>query len=315
MSELIKRLAVVNYPGALQSSVHGLTEMLGMANGVCDIQGVDVRFVVEQVPMEELVDGSQSEHGDKGYMAIVIPPTLDQQFYDKPDQRLVDWLSFQHSSGAIICSACAGAFVLAATGLLQGRKATTHWALASKFSDRYPDVKVDIEKILINDGDIITAGGLMSWLDLGLEIVAQFAHPNVMRQLGKQLVIDTGAREQRYYQSFVPRLDHGDREILKAQHYLQANYDRGLTMVSLSQHCYLTERTFLRRFFRATGFKPVQYLQRLRVQQACDLLETSNRTIESVSLMVGYEDSGAFRKVFAKVIGLTPREFRARFAG
>ncbi|MGK7877670.1 MAG: hypothetical protein AB4426_31525 [Xenococcaceae cyanobacterium] len=119
-------------------------------------------------------------------------------------------------------------FVLAATGLLQKRRATTHWDLVEQFKERYPETYLEINQLLINDGDIITAGGLMSWIDLGLELVAQFTHPKIMRQLGKYMIVDTGRREQRYYQSFIPKLDDGDAAIIKVQHYIQTHLDEPL---------------------------------------------------------------------------------------
>jgi len=178
---------------------------------------------------------------------------------------------------------------------------------------QFPKVQVNSEKILINDGDIITAGGLMSWIDLGLELVAQFTQPAIMRQLGKYLIVDTGPREQSYYQNFNPILDHGDKTILNIQHFIRANFQQALMVAKLAQQCHMTERTFLRHFVTATGFKPNEYIQRLRIQKACDLLETTNLTFEAISLEVGYEDTSACRKAFVKITGLTPKDFKRRF--
>jgi transcriptional regulator GlxA family with amidase domain len=245
---------------------------------------------------------------------IVLPPSIEGEYFVNPETSLIQWLVQQHQQGSIICSACAGSFVIAAAGLLDHRAATTHWDLAGMLAKQFPHVKVNSEKILINDGDIITAGGLMSWIDLGLELVAQFTQPAIMRQLGKYLIVDTGPREQSYYQSFKPILDHGDKIILKTQHFIQANFQKPLSIAKLAQQCHLTERTFLRHFVTATGFKPNEYIQRLRIQKACDLLETTTFTFEAISLKVGYEDTSACRKAFVKVIGLTPKDFKRRFS-
>ncbi|MBY4678959.1 GlxA family transcriptional regulator [Marinobacterium arenosum] len=304
-------LAIVDHPGAMQSAVQGLREMFTLANRVCREQGLDTQFRVHRYPSP--AGEGPAEDFKARLQIVIIPPMLNSDAYLTPDSQLSDWLLGQHAGGALLCSACAGAFLLADTGLLQGRRATTHWALAERFAARHPDVRLDSNRLLIDDGDILTAGGLMSWVDLGLEVVAKFSSAAVMRQLGKYLVVDTAPREQRYYRSFSPRLDHGDSPILAAQHYLQQHYAEPVKIATLAQLGCLTERTFLRRFIRATDLKPVQYLQRLRIQRACELIESSPLPFEAVAHQVGYEDSGAFRKLFLKVMGLTPREFRQRF--
>lgn len=301
-------IGIIDYPGAMQSALHGLKEMFSMANMINAQSGEQQNFAVE------LYDISTIGRRKSPLQVIIIPPNIEGEYCFSSTLELKDWIKGHHKAGAIICSVCAGAFILADTGLLQNRQATTHWGLALQFSKQFPDIKLDINKILINDGDIITAAGLMSWVDLGLELVAQFMHPNIMRLLGKSMIVDTGLREQRYYQSFSPKLDHGDQAILKAQHYLQQHFHEGVTTATLSSLCILTGRTFLRRFVKATGLKPTQYLQRLRIQEACNLVETTNGTFEFIALKVGYEDSSAFRKTFLKIVGLTPREFKGRFA-
>ncbi len=190
---------------------------------------------------------------------------------------------------------------------------TTHWGLVTSFSESYPDVKLNTDKIIVNDGDIISAGGMMSWIDLSLELVAQFISPNIMRKLGKILVVDTGQREQRYYQQFAPKLTHGDSTILSIQRKLQRDYKQPTKVSELAQLCCLTERTFLRHFVKATGIKPREYIQRLRVQKVCDLLENSSDTFEMIVNKVGYEDISACRKVFVRIMGLTPKQFKKRF--
>lgn len=306
-------VAIVQYPGAMQSAVEGLRELFSLANRLSTEQDTAAPFSIC------IQEGLQIAETDKTstppVQIVIVPPCIDGTYYGEEHPPLTRWLKAQHQQGAVLCSVCAGAFILAQTGLLDQRPATTHWLLAERFSERFPAVYLDDNKILINDGDLITAGGLMAWLDLGLELVAQFAHPTLMRQLGKQLVVDTGPREQRYYRRFMPRLNHGDSTILQSQHYLQRHFHDNLSVKGLASSSYLTERTFLRRFVRATGLKPSEYLQQLRVSKACDALESSQRTVEKIAAEVGYEDVSAFRKVFIKITGLTPREFRARFGG
>ena len=305
------KIGIINYPGAMLSAVQGLKEIFLLANRICDQNGFNREFEVILLTPADIANGCYEDHH---LQVLIMTPCLEGKYHLEPDAHLNRWLQQHHNQGAVVCSVCAGAFLLAASGILDGRPATTHWGLAERFVADYPQVKLDINKILINDGDIITAGGLMAWMDLGLELVAQFTQPKIMRQLGKYLIIDTGAREQRYYQSFNPKLDHGDRLILKIQHHLQASFQHHISISELPDTVHLSERTFLRRFVKATGLKPMQYLQRLRIQKACDLLEAGSDTIEAIAEQVGYEDTSAFRKIFNKTIGLTPKEFRGRFS-
>ena len=323
MTNSIVRIGVVHYPGALLSAVQGLAEQFYLANTLHRQNGHSDVFKVYTCDSQNLPERRSehcSERRPQGFsdtdplQVIILPPCLNDAYYLSPEPALTDWIRLQHRAGAIICSVCAGAFVLAETGLLDGRTATSHWQLADDLARRYPNVRVDSNRMLINDGDIITSGGLMSWIDLGLELVAQFTSARLMRQLGRYLLVDTGSREQRYYQSFSARLDHGDDAIVRVQHRLQREFSLPVRVRELAGTVNLTERTFLRRFVNATGLKPTQYIQRLRVQKACELIESSLLPFERVALEVGYEDTSSFRKTFAKITGQTPREFRNRFS-
>ncbi len=306
------RIALIDYPQALQSAVHGLAELFTMANKIAAAQGVNSAFSMTVIQPEQLTTNIQAV-GNQHFDLVILPPNSNEAYFQQPPEELLLLLKTTHQAGAILCSACASAFTLAHTGLLDNRTATTHWQLAERFSETFPKVKLNIESLLINDGDIICAGGLMSWLDLGLELVAQFMKPHIMRKLGKLLIVDTGKREQRYYGSFTPSFSHGNQAILNVQHYLQANFSQPMTISKLAEIAILSERTFLRHFTHATSLKPMQYIQRLRVQKACELLETSKHSFEQISASVGYDDVNSFRKVFIKVIGLSPSAFKARF--
>jgi transcriptional regulator GlxA family with amidase domain len=291
----------------MESAIAGLRELFGLANMLAARAGLAPRFEVTTLDAGGPLPGAPLR-------IVVVPPDIGDRYRNAPDGSLLDWLREQHRGGAVACSACAGAFVLAAAGVLDGREATTHWLLAPEFTRRFPAVRVDADRILVDGGDILTAGGLMSWVDLGLELVARYMSPRLMRELGRLMVVDTGAREQRYYRRFTPRFDHGDADVVKAQRYMQAQLARRLTTTEIAGHCFLTERTLQRRFLRATGATPLEYLQRLRVQRACELLEGTRDTVDRAALKAGYEDAGAFRRAFVRIVGLTPTEFRRRFA-
>jgi len=300
-------IGLLHNQSTLPFAVYGLQEVFERANQLCQQQAINHQFHTHLI-------NPDIQLNETPLQVLIIPPNNKTEDYLNPSVLLKNWILQHHRHGTIICSVCAGAFTLATTGLLAQRPATTHWMLEKQFKQTYPAVQLDVEKILINDNDIITTGGLMSWVDLGLELVAQFTHPSLMQQLGRYLIIDTGRREQRYYQRFTPKLDHGNKAILKAQHYLQAHFYTAVAIKNLAQYCHLSERTFLRQFSKATGIKPKQYLQKLRIQKACELLETRCDTIESIALQVGYEDSSALRKGFIQFMGLTPKAFKARFS-
>lgn len=298
---------IIDYPNALQSAVHGLQELFLLANQIIKDNHLDMQFTVRVVkPNEELESVGQSD-------IVILPPSLDDGYHNKPQPELLQFIKQAHKRGSILCSTCAGAFILAKTGLLDNRIATTHWQLADKFKEQYPQVSLKIESLLINDGDIISAGGLTSWIDLGLEIVAQFSRPNIMRLLGKYLIVDTGKREQRYYETFTPKFSHGNHQVLQVQYYIQANYNKLLKIADLAVLACMSERTFLRHFTHATTIKPLEYIQKVRVQKACELLESTTQSFEQIAHSIGYDDANSLRKVFIKIIGLTPSSFRSRF--
>jgi transcriptional regulator GlxA family with amidase domain len=223
------------------------------------------------------------------------------------------WLTAQHARGAVLASNCGGAFLLAETGLLRGRSATTHWMFADLLQTRFPDLRVESEKIVIDDGDIITAGGLMAWTDLGMRLIDRLLGPSIMVETGRFFLVDTSGREQRHYGSFAPRLTHGDEAILKAQHWLQVRGARAVGVADMAREAGLEERTFLRRFKAATGIKPTEYAQSVRVEKARELLQFTKRTVDQIAWSVGYEDAAAFRRVFGRLVGLTPGDYRRRF--
>ncbi len=306
------KVEIIDYPGSLQSAVFGVKEFLQMANSL-DSENEAVQFQVEIKPYGDLSVSPANSNEESKADIILLPPNLDGSYYLERDDRLTDYLIHSHQKGSILCSACAGVFILAQTGLLEGRTVTTHWQAQEKFSGLYPDVDIDIDKILIDDADIITAGGLMSWMDLALFILTKYTTPTNTRNLGKYLVLDTGLREQRYYQSFVPNYAHGNDKIVQVQRFIQKNHHLPLTLDQLADEAFMTRRTFIRQFTKATTFTPINYIQHVRIQSACELLESSHKSVEQISYLVGYEDVNSFRKVFMKIIGLTPSRFRSRF--
>lgn len=314
-------IGLVLYPGAQQSAVLGLTDLFSVANSVavsCREQpDLPLRIThwrqdaPDSPPVRVFDNGATSS---SVLSALILPPSLAEQTSRSPDTSLTAWLHKQHASGVVLGSVCAGAFLLAETGLMAGRPMTTHWAYADRLQERFPQVRVDAERLIIDDGDVITAGGLMSWTDLGLRLVDRLLGPTVMIETARMLLVDPPGREQRYYSVFSPRLTHGDAAVLRVQHWLQATQAKDIALATLAAQARLEERTFLRRFQKAIGMTTTEYCQRLRVGRARELLQFGTTSIDRVAWEVGYGDPGAFRKVFTRIVGLSPGEYRRRFS-
>jgi transcriptional regulator GlxA family with amidase domain len=245
---------------------------------------------------------------------LIIPGNQRATQQSLSASPLIPWLRQQHAAGVIIAAVCGGVFLLAETGLLTGRQATTHWAFSDQFAARFPDVLIESDQMVIDYGDVVTAGGVLAWADLGLRLTERFLGHTVMLETARYMLIDPPGREQRYYSDFNPRTKHGDEMILKVQHWLWTQRECLVSVADIANHACLEPRTFLRRFTSATGMRPSEYQQRLRVTRARELLEFSRKGIDEIASSVGYADAGRFRRVFRKIMGLTPSDYRRRFS-
>lgn len=316
------QISIVLYPGAQLSAALGLTDLFKVAEQSAEgLEYAPTRLRVRHLRIENEADPvvvfdsafDAIEESPGPCDVLILPPSLEQPISPKAAAPLARWLCARHDEGSVLASVCAGAFLLAEIGLVAGRAVTTHWSSADAFRNRFPDLALDVDRLMIDGGDIISVGGLMAWTDLGLKLVERFLGPVVMAQTARMLLIDPPGREQRYYSGFAPRLTHGDIAILKAQHYLQSNGGKDARLSTLAEHAGLEERTFLRRFQNATGMTATDYAQRLRVAKAQELLQFGHLPIDRVAWEVGYSDSGSFRKIFSRIVGLTPGEYRQRF--
>jgi transcriptional regulator GlxA family with amidase domain len=317
-------IGLLDYPDAQLSAIHGLTDLFKTANRLAAEQGLSGapilrvshwRLTAANDAVEKVFDthpGAARKLAPH-LAAVIIPPSLDGEPLGARTIPLANWIKAQHAGGATLCSICVGAMLLAETGLLNGRPATTHWGLAEEFTAQFPDVHLDADKLIIDDADIITAGGLTAWIDLGLRLIDRLIGPTIMLATARFFLVDPSGREQRFYSSFAPKLHHGDDAILKVQHWLRTQSGTRVTLPMMAEQARLGERTFLRRFQKATGLNPTEYLQHLRVGKARELLEASALAVDQIAWRVGYEDAGAFRKVFQKLMGLTPGDYRRRF--
>ncbi|EXF91423.1 AraC family transcriptional regulator [Pseudomonas fluorescens HK44] len=315
----VAELGVLIYPGAQMAAVHGLTDLFGVANRIAaehqSAQLPLLRVSHWQADVEHAPQRIYDSHpaADGALIALLIPPSIGGFSEGQASPALIQWIRQQHAAGATLGGVCVGSILLAESGLLDGRRATTHWTSAKKFAERYPKVALNADKPIVDDGDLITTAGLMAWSELGLRLVNRLMGPSIATSTARFLVIEHSDSASECGSNFAPILSHGDAAILKVQHWLQANGAVEVSLSVMSQQAGLEERTFLRRFRAATGLKPTEYCQHLRVGKAREMLEFTNGTIDHIAWNVGYSDPSAFRATFKKITGLAPSDYRARF--
>jgi transcriptional regulator GlxA family with amidase domain len=309
------------YPGVQLAAVHGLTDLFLTANRVLRDDGIAQdpievsHWRIEAPGTAPARVYASCETAPGPLAALAIPPTLEAPPSAELAETYRDWLRGEHARGVAISSVCAGTFLLAGAGLLDGRRATTHWMHAEAFRVRFPRVRLEVEHLLADEGDVLTAGGVMAWTDLGLRLVERLRGGAAMIGTARALLIDPPGRQQRFYSKFVPPMDHGDTAILKAQLLLQEDHGREPSLAALTDHVGLEERTFLRRFRAATGLTMTGYAQALRVARAQELLQLTDGSADQIAWEVGYADPASFRKAFTRLIGLSPSAYRRRLSG
>lgn len=319
-------IGILAFTNCYCSSIYGPYDLFSVAN----IEARNLRLVNDEDLFKVsilTIDGStvmssskipiqpHTSICDSSDLDIVFLPAMLGDYEPVLESKdLKKWLQYQQEKGTHLCSVCAGAFFLAEAGLLEGRHATTHWALAEDFQNRYKKVRLKPKRMLIDEGDIITAGGISAYLDMSLYLISKFGSRELSAACSKTLLIDAPRSIQSPYQMAFFRSNHNDNEILQIQEWLAENFHINLKISQLAQQAGMGERTFLRRFKQATGDLPSEYIQRLRIESARHLLETSVLTIEEITYKIGYEDSNSFRRLFKLQTGLTPGSYRKRFS-
>ena len=316
---VVVELGVLIYQGAQLAAVHGLTDLFGVANRIA------AEHQSAQLPLLRVSHWQVDAQGkplrvfdshpgpDQLMMAVLVPPSIGEFTEEQTPPALLAWLREQHATGTVLGGACIGSIMLARSGLLDGRSATTHWSSAQSFAARFPAVRLEADKPIVDDGDLITTAGLMAWSELGLRLVDRLMGPSIAADTARFLVIEHSDSASQCGSNFAPILGHGDGAILKVQHWLQASGAVDVSVAAMAQEAGLEERTFLRRFRSATGLKPTEYCQHVRVGKARQMLEFTNGTIDHIAWTVGYQDPSAFRATFKKITGLAPSDYRSRF--
>lgn len=245
---------------------------------------------------------------------VILPPFVPvPDFTAAVDDGLRNWIIGRHAAGIPIAALCTGTFLLAATGLLDGRRATTNWQFARRFQRLFPAVKLEPDHLLTEDDGLICTGAATACYNLGLMLLHRYGSDELATVCAKALLIDPNRHSQAPYIIQNLTRQHRDDRILKAQRFMEENFAKDVRMDAIAALVHLSPRHFKRRFRQATGSTPIGYLQSVRFETAKKRLETTDDTVEEITAQIGYDDSSTFRRLFKTQTGLSPREYRARF--
>lgn len=246
---------------------------------------------------------------------LIIIPSLNHNYNEavKENKLLIGWIEKQYKYGAEVASICTGAFLLASSGLLDGKTCSTHWAVADNFRTMFPKVNLKTEKLITDEHGIYTNGGAYSFLNLVIYLIEKYYDRQTAIFCSKVFQIEMDRQSQSAFSIFTGQKLHGDEMVQKAQAYIESKVDEKISVENLSLKFAVGRRNFDRRFIKATGNTPVEYAQRVKMEAAKKAFETSRKTISEVMYDVGYSDLKAFREIFRKITGMSPLEYRGRY--
>jgi transcriptional regulator GlxA family with amidase domain len=325
------RVSLVATPDAMVSPVSGLFETLAGAAAMAE-PAAD-RSTVRRFELEIVGPSGGQMQGASGLPItvhrsvdevdstdVVIVPSMEMtatgDWIPGRYPGIVRWISKMHEGGATICSACSGGMLMAETGLLDGHEATIHWASEVPFRARHPNVSLRMDEALVVSGDgdrIVCSGAATAWHDLAMYLIARYLGPATAQAVARFHLLQWHSEGQAAFKVFNPPTDHGDAAVLTAQRWIAEHAQVANPIEKMADRAGLSTRTLARRFKQATGQSPVAYVQRVRIELAKRSLETGGEPIEEISWAVGYEDSASFRRLFKRLTGLTPGEYRHRF--
>lgn len=246
---------------------------------------------------------------------IIIPATFVRNYKTatKGNKLLIDWIAKQYRQGAEVASMCVGGFMLASTGLLAGKKCSTHWAMADEFRNLFPEVNLQTDQLITDENGIYTNGGAYSFLHLLLYLVEKFYGREAAIHCAKYFQIDVNRNLQAEFSVFNGHKKHPDEVVLHAQTFIEENYQDKISIEELSSKYSVGRRNFDRRFIKATGLTPLEYMQRVKMEVAKKSFENSRKTVNEVMYEVGYNDTKSFREVFSRVTGMSPIDYKSKY--
>ena len=304
-------------------SIVGAYKIFSRANAYRKQQGRKPVFAIQLAGMKKKIDFYDGLFSVQPHTSIkhitttdlVIIPSLNHQYEQAvaANQPMIEWITQQYAQGAAVASICTGAFLLAAAGLLDGKACSTHWSAADTLQKKFPAIHVQPDLLITDEHGIYTNGGAYSFLNLIIYLVEKYYDRQTAIYCSKVFQIEMDRSSQSGFMIFQGQKKHEDEVIQQAQLYIEANATEKISVEDLSARFAVGRRNFDRRFIKATGNTPVEYLQRVRVEAAKKAFETTRKHINEVMYEVGYADSKAFREVFRKVTGMSPLEYRNKY--
>jgi transcriptional regulator GlxA family with amidase domain len=319
----MKHISILVPKGAILGSLEGSRQLLTQVNQFFLAMGKDPVFKVELVGLEKetLISGgcftanADVLFGDVKETNLIIIPALDGEITAaiENNKAFIPWIIEQYNNGAEVASLCMGAFLLASTGLLKGKRCATHWMAANQFRTMFPDVNLVTEKIITDEQGIYSSGGAFSYLNLILYLIEKFAGRDMAILSSKVFAIEMERTSQSSFIIFQGQKDHADDPIKKAQEFIEKNYQEKISVEQLASMFALGRRNLERRFKKATANTVAEYIQRVKIEAAKVSLERSRDNVNEVMYNVGYTDNKAFRTTFKRITGLSPIDYRNKY--
>lgn len=319
----MKQVTIVVPKGKVNlSSITGSFEILSRANSVWEKMGnkpmIEVCIASFETELKLEADFFSIHPKDIKKIKksdLIIIPSLSHDYDNilSENKELIQWVKDQYKNGAELASICTGAFLVAATGLLDGKSCSTHWNAASGFKRLFPDIQLHTDKLISIERGIYTNGGAYSFLNLILFLVEKIFDRDTAIYCSKIFQIEIDRSSQSPFSIFQTQKNHGDEIVCKAQVFIEENLSEKISFEAIAFKLAISRRNFDRRFIKATGNTPLEYLQRVKVEVAKRTLEKGRKNVFEVMNEVGYSDDKAFREVFKKITGLSPQEYRAKY--
>ena len=319
----IKHVSILVPQGAMLANIEGPRQLFQCVNQYFAMEGKEPLITAELVGITretKLKDGMYTIRPDKlvGEVEktdLIIVPALDGDLKQvlEANQEFVPFIVSQYKRGAEVASLCIGAFLLASTGLLNGRKCATHWMYASDFRNMFPEVELVVEKIITDEQGIYSSGGAYSYLNLILYLLEKYAGRDVAIFCAKVYQIEIDRGSQSHFIMFKGQKQHEDDAVKKAQEFIEKNFQEKITVDQLASMLAVGRRNFERRFKKATANTVVEYIQRVKIEAAKMSLESSRENVNEVMYNVGYIDPKAFRITFKRLTGLSPIQYRNKY--
>lgn len=319
----MKTITILVPKGAILGSIEGPRQLFTQVNQFFKSRDAEPPFKVQLVGLtkETLISGGlYTIHSDKVLSEVettdlVVIPAIDGEMQSalEANKDFVPWIEKQYKAGAEVASLCMGAFLLAQTGLLNGKKCATHWLAENDFRKMFPEVQLSAERVITDEKGIYSSGGAYSYLNLVLYLIEKYVGRQMSILCAKVFAIEIDRESQSPFMIFSGQKDHEDEPILKAQEYIENNFHDKITVDQLASMFALGRRNLERRFKKATSNTLVEYIQRVKIEAAKMSLETSRENITEVMYKVGYTDTKAFRTTFRKITGLSPIEYRNKY--